>query len=130
MLLNSKISKASQLGIEFETEILTSKTPFSERDLCAVIGNVLENAIEASSRHPKPYIYFTMYREGKQLHIQCDNTFVTAPVFENGRLLTTKEDKTTHGIGTQNICSIVETYHGTAAFSVDEKFHAAISIPV
>ena len=130
VLLNSKISKASQLGIEFETEILTSKTPFSERDLCAVIGNVLENAIEASSRHPKPYIYFTMYREGKQLHIQCDNTFVTAPVFENGRLLTTKEDKTTHGIGTQNICSIVETYHGTAAFSVDELFHAAISIPV
>lgn len=130
VLLNSKISKASQLGIEFETEILTSKTPFSERDLCAVIGNVLENAIEASSSHPKPYIYFTMYREGKQLHIQCDNTFVTAPVFENGRLLTTKEDKTTHGIGTQNICSIVETYRGTATFSVDEQFHAAISIPV
>ena len=51
ILLNSKISKASQLGIKFETEILTSETPFSERDLCAVIDNVIENAIEASSVH-------------------------------------------------------------------------------
>lgn len=130
VLLNSKISKAAQLGITFETEILTSETPFSERDLCTVIGNVLENAIEASSKHAEPCIYFAMYQEQQQLHIQCDNTYTTAPVFENGRLLTTKEDKATHGIGTQNICSIVEAYHGTVRFSVDERFHVAISIPV
>lgn len=129
VLLNSKISKATQLGITFDTEILTSETPFSERDLCAVIGNVIENAIEASSAHTEPYIYFTMYKDEQQLHIQCDNTYTAAPVFENGRLLTTKEDKTTHGIGTQNICSIVESYHGTTEFSVDERFHVAISIP-
>lgn len=130
VLLNSKISKASQLGIEFETEILTSKTPFSERDLCAVIGNVIENAIEASSVHEKPYIYFTMYQDKGQLHIQCENTFVTAPVFKNGRPLTTKEDKTAHGIGTQNICSIVNAYHGTTGFSADERFHTVISLPM
>lgn len=130
VLLNSKISKATQLGITFETEILTSDTPFSERDLCAVIGNIMENAIEASSVHTEPYIYFTMYQKEQQLHIQCDNTYTTAPVFENGRLLTTKENKTTHGIGTQNINSIVESYHGIVKFSVDERFHVAISIPV
>ena len=130
VLLNSKISKATQLGITFETEILTSETPFSERDLCAVIGNILENAIEASSKHTEPYIYFTMYQDKQQLYIQCENTYTTAPVFENGRPLTTKEDKTTHGIGTQNICSIVEAYQGTARFSVDERFHVNISIPL
>lgn len=130
VLLNSKISKATQLGIAFETEILTSETPFSERDLCAVIGNVLENAIEASSKHTEPCIYFTIYQKEQQLHIQCDNTYTTAPVFENGRLLTTKADKTTHGIGTQNICSIVEAYHGTTKFFVDDRFHIAISVPI
>lgn len=130
VLLNSKISKATQLGITFETEIPTSETPFSERDLCAVIGNILENAIEASSKHTEPYIYFTMYQDKQQLYIQCENTYTTAPVFENGRPLTTKEDKTTHGIGTQNICSIVEAYQGTARFSVDERFHVNISIPL
>lgn len=130
VLLNSKISKASHLGITFETEILTSETPFSERDLCAVIGNVIENAIEASSNHADPYIYFTMYQEEQQLRIQCDNTFATAPIFENDRLLTTKENKSTHGIGTQNIRSIVEAYHGTVMFSVDERFHVAISVPI
>lgn len=130
VLLNSKISNASQLGIRFETEIRTSATPFSERDLCTLIGNILGNAIEASASHADPYIYFSIYHEAQQLHIQCDNTYSIAPIFENGKLLTTKENKTTHGIGTQNIRSVVEAYHGTVEFSADEQFHVRISIPV
>lgn len=94
------------------------------------MGNILENAIEASSTHEKPSICFKMYKEENQLHIQCDNTFTTAPIFENGKLITTKENKTTHGIGTQNICSVVEAYHGTIQFSVDEQFHVTITIPL
>ena len=129
VLLNSKISNAAQFGIRFETEIRTSTTPFSERDLCTLIGNILENAIEASSSHTSPYIYFSMYQENQQLHIQCDNTYSVVPVFKNGKLITTKENKTTHGIGTQNICSVVESYHGTVQFSVDDQFHVTISIP-
>ncbi len=130
VLLNSKISKASELGITFDTEIQTSTTPFSNRDLCTLIGNIIENAIEASSNHQNPYIYFTMYQEHHQLHIQCDNTYTVTPILENGRLITTKENKATHGIGTQNICSVVETYHGTVEFTFDEQFHVAISIPI
>lgn len=130
VLLNSKISIASQLGITFDTEIQTSTTPFSERDLCTLIGNIIENAIEASSKHAKPYIYFTMYQEQQHLYIKCDNTYTTAPIFENGKLITTKENKTTHGIGTQNIRSVAEAYQGTIQFTVDEQFHVAISIPV
>ena len=38
VLLNSKISQASQIGITFDTEISTSSTPFSEKDLQYVIG--------------------------------------------------------------------------------------------
>ena len=39
VMLNNKISKAHQFGITFDTELLTSTTPFSDSDLCAVVGN-------------------------------------------------------------------------------------------
>ena len=130
VLLNNKISKTRQLGITFEPELLTTTTPFSDSDLCALVGNILENAIEASVQHENPYIFFSMKKANHQLLIQCDNTFTVPPVFEKGNLVTTKSDKAYHGIGTKTIRSIVEAYHGTTEFTVDDLFHVTISIPV
>lgn len=130
VLINNKISKAKQSGITFDTEILTSTTPFSDSDLCAVIGNILENAIEASSKHDNPYIYFSMKKANHKLLIQCDNTYSVPPIFEKGNLVTTKSDKSFHGIGTKTIRSVVDDYHGTTEFTVDELFHINISVPL
>lgn len=130
VLLNTKISQALKLGITFETEIHSHSTPFSERDLCTVIGNIIENAIEAASAHPNPYIFFTMYQEDQVFRIQCNNTYVVPPIFNNGKLITTKDNSIMHGIGTQNICSVVDAYNGTTEFSVDDQFHVTVSIPL
>ena len=130
VLINNKISKARQLGITFEPEIFVSSTPFTDSDLCALLGNILENAIEASSHHENPYISFSMKKEKQTLLIQCDNTFTVAPVFENGSLVTTKENKSYHGIGTKTMRSIVDSYHGSLEFTVDDLFHVNISIPL
>lgn len=130
VLLNSKITKAHERGITVDTEIHNSNTPFSDKDLCAVIGNLLENAIEAATGHEEPYIYFSIRKKDDQLHILCENTYTTPPIFKNGKLVTTKEHKDYHGIGTQNIRSITESYHGTVSFTADEQFHAQIILPV
>lgn len=129
VLLNNKISKARQLGIQIDVELLTNTTPFSDSDLCAVIGNILENAIEAAVKHEEPYIYFSMKKENNQLMIQCDNTYTIAPVLEKGNFVTTKADKAYHGIGTKNIRSVVEEYHGNTEFIVDDSFHVKVSVP-
>lgn len=129
VLLNNKISKARQLGIQIEVELLTNTTPFSDSDLCAVVGNILENAIEAAAKHEEPYIYFSMRKDHNQLMIQCDNTYTIAPVLEKGNFVTTKTDKAYHGIGTKNIRSVVNDYHGNTEFIVDDKFHVKINVP-
>lgn len=129
VMLNNKISKAHQLGITFDTELLTSSTPFSDSDLCAVVGNILENAIEASSKHEDPYIHFMMKKTDKQFVIECQNNYVVAPVFEKGNLVTTKSDKSYHGIGTKTIRSIVDSYHGITTFTVDDLFCVKIVVP-
>lgn len=130
VLLNNKISKAQSLGITFDTALLTSSTPFTDSDLCAVVGNIIENAIEAASRHENPYICFSMQLDKQQLLIQCDNTYSVAPVTENGSFITTKANKAYHGIGTKTIRSVVEDYHGTTEFIVDELFHVKIAVPI
>lgn len=130
VLINNKLSKARQLGITIDTEILTTTTPFSDNDLCAVLGNILENAIEASTNHNNPYIYFSMKKANHQLLIQCDNTYTIPPIFKKGELVTTKADKAYHGIGTKTICSIIEKYRGTTKFTVDDMFHVNIVIPL
>ncbi|MBQ7942934.1 MAG: GHKL domain-containing protein [Lachnospiraceae bacterium] len=129
VLLNNKISKAKQLGIQIEVELLSNTTPFSDSDLCAVVGNILENAIEAAAKHEEPYIYFSMRKENNQLLIQCDNTYAIAPVLERGNFVTTKADKAYHGIGTKTIRSVVEEYHGKTEFNVDEQFHVNVNVP-
>jgi len=130
VMLNNKISKARQLGITFDTELLTSITPFSDSDLCAVVGNILENAIEASSKHINPYILFSMKKLNENLIIECENNYTVAPIFEKGNLITTKSDKAYHGIGTKTIRSVVDEYHGTTEFAVNDMFLIKVVVPI
>ncbi len=130
VLMNHKAAKARQAGITFDTEIMTSVTPFSDSDLCALLGNILENAIEASTGHENPYIFFSIKKENGRLLITCDNTFTIPPVFEKGTLVTTKADKAYHGIGTKTIRSIVENYQGTVSFAADDMFHIRAEVPL
>ena len=60
VLINSKINKASSLNIPMETEILTNEFPMDDRDLISLVGNILENAIEAAAQCEEPSIHFSI----------------------------------------------------------------------
>ena len=129
VLLNTKISRATALQIPIDTTIMVHKIPLEDKDLCAIIGNLLDNAIEAAEKAEQPAISFSMQREENCLIIRCDNSFFDTPIFENGALITSKQNKTLHGIGTQNIRSAAERYGGTVTFTFDAFFHACVTIP-
>lgn len=130
VLINNKLTKAAELNIPFETEIQTNNFPLDDKDLCALVGNILENALEATAHHTEPYIFFSMKTQNNQLLITCDNTYSIHPIMENGNFITIKENKSYHGIGTKTIKSITDSYHGSITFSVDDQFHVRISIPL
>lgn len=129
VLINSKVSKSNTLNIPIEAEIHTNDFPMDDQDLCALIGNVLENAIEASTQAEHPAISFSIEKEDSNCVIRCANSFSVEPIFCNGELPTTKTDKEIHGIGTQIIKSIARKYHGEAEFAVDEQFRVTVRIP-
>lgn len=129
VLLSSKLSKAAQHDIKVDTEILCGTLPLNNRDLCSLIGNILENAIEAASKHPEPYIFFSIRKTEDTYEIDCDNTYSVKPIIDGSRFISTKENTVYHGIGTKNIRSVVREYHGSVDFIVDEQFHVHITLP-
>ena len=117
------------MNITFDSEQLTNSFPLSDYDLCSLIGNILDNAIEASKDADNPYISFSIKKEGNCCIIQCNNTFLNPPKIINNRFQTTKHNKKTHGIGTQIIKSIAYNNNGTAVFNIDTLFCVTVSIP-
>ncbi len=89
--------------------------PFSDTDLCAVLANGLDNAIEACRKLPDPLRRLTLRaRVDKGLFVlQVLNPCPEAPEERGGRFFTTKADAGRHGLGLESIRSIAEKYGGS-----------------
>jgi sensor histidine kinase regulating citrate/malate metabolism len=131
-ILNSKISLAisKQISVKADAHIpLALKT--SELDLCVIIGNLFDNAIEASLTLPEDKRLIRVYMDMKntQLYI-CFTNFTAAKkqIKMNGRFRTTKGDG--HGFGLVRIDTIIERLDGyISRNSEDGAFTTEILIP-
>lgn len=130
ILLNSKISKAQQRDIKLDTEIAVSKIRISDKDMCALLGNIIDNAYEATEKlESNRYVKLIIREKDSGCFIHCENTYAEAPVIVDGKFITSKRATLEHGIGTENIKSIVKKYNSTIDFSVEEVFIVNIVIP-
>ncbi len=130
-LLQAKSNLARENGIEL-SHIIRIEEPIEidEIELGIIIGNALDNAIEATQKiteNERKRIDFRMMSLSSLIAITVEN-----PIEENidtGNLSTTKSDKALHGYGVQSIKSIAERYGGSAEFECkDRKFLARISM--
>lgn len=108
---------------------LTSCLPISDTELCAILSNAIDNAINACNALP-PYIEKIIdihaFEKNGHLFFQISNTCKSDVVFKGGLPVTFKAN---HGFGTKSICSIVERHGGIYNFSVkDNKFILQISV--
>ena len=131
-ILNSKISLARSKGIEVQVDAhIPVQLKMSEVDLCVIIGNLFDNAIEASMGLPvnERLIRIYMDMKGTQLYISFTN-FTAGKKLEKlgGLFRTTKGDG--HGFGLVRIDSIVERLDGyLSRNSEDGAFTTEILIP-
>lgn len=105
-----------QKDIVFVTQFsIPDMLSFEETDLCVILGNILDNAIEASEKITKSCRRIELqmeYRPGS-LFIVVKNKYAgRLSTDRRGRLLTTKEEKTSHGIGIRSIERIARKYQG------------------
>jgi len=110
-IINSKLSLATAKDISINAKAIVPKTlPFSEINLCIILGNLLDNATEACLKLPADSRFIRLYvaiMKG-QLYISVSNA--CDKVKKSGRtFLTTKEGG---GFGLLRIDGIVEKHSG------------------
>lgn len=131
-ILNSKISLARSRHI---TVLADAHIPFSlnisELDLCAVIGNLFDNAIEASMELPeeKRLIRIYMDMKGNQLYLSFTNFTAGRKLEKHGRLFSSTKGAD-RGLGLLRVDSIVERLDGyLSRGSEDGAFTTEILLP-
>ncbi|HBN83909.1 MAG TPA: ATP-binding protein [Clostridiales bacterium] len=131
-ILNSKISlaKSKNIPVTVDAHIPVALT-ISELDLCVIIGNLFDNAIEASLALPEGQRMIRVYMDMKntQLYISFTNFTATKKQRKiNGRFHTTKGQG--HGFGLIRIDQIVKRLDGyISRNSEDGAFTTEILLP-
>lgn|GEM_PF-2238307 len=129
-LLSSKYNVMIEHDIEFNCKVdLPEVMSIKIIDLSIVLGNALDNAIEACmDLHDQKSIDLNIYTEMDYVVIKIKNSFNEQRIKENYR--TTKDDAKNHGYGLKNIKFVVEKYDGI--FKINSKngeFLLNVAIP-
>ncbi|MBS6195359.1 MAG: GHKL domain-containing protein [Clostridiales bacterium] len=112
-ILNSKISLALKNGIEVDYKAsCPANLTVSDVDLCALIGNLFDNAVEACEKltEGKPFIRLYIGVLKKQLYISVTNATGEKIRKLDSEYITTKRGN--HGHGLKRINLVVEKYQG------------------
>lgn len=112
-ILNMKMNKCEDLKIVVEHEISHIKNPvLNNMDLAVIVGILLDNAIEATSKVNKKKIKMDIRSVKGVLIIEIENTFDGMVIKKRNRFMTRKKNKEFHGMGIKNIENILEKYDG------------------
>lgn len=112
-ILSSKVSIAQKQGINVNCKAhVPSSLKISDVHLCALIGNLLDNAIEACLKVPKTArfirIYIGLFKSQLYISVQNSTTFVKRKKLSE--LVTSKKGE--HGLGLKRVDKIVSEYDG------------------
>ena len=131
-ILNSKISLAKDRQITVQCDAhVPVRLKMSELDLCCIIGNLFDNAIEASLSLPEDQRLIRVYMDvkGTQLYISFTNLTSTKKLAKVGKVFKTSKGDG-HGFGLVRIDNIIERLDGyLSRNSEDGAFTTEILIP-
>ena len=131
-ILNSKISLARAKGIDVVAHArIPVRLKSSEIDLCCILGNLFDNAIEASAKLPEDQRRIRVYMDMKntQLYISFTNFTAGKKLKKEGKLFRSTKGEG-HGFGLIRIDAIVERLGGyISRNSEDGAFTTEILLP-
>ena len=131
-LINYKIASANDSGIAFRCNLaFPEQTGIDVFDLTALLGNLLDNALDASRHAQSPQIELTAGVKRGYLSIIVSNRIDSSVLESNPKLMTTKGDKLSHGLGTRSVRQICEKYDGSLDYyELDGLFVADILLKI
>ena len=131
MLLEQKRILAEQEGIAFTIQAVpVAEWMFDDSETCSLLGNLLDNAIEACMRmdyNANKWVSVKIENQKQLLFIKIENSASEIPVMKDKRPISVKQDKIRHGYGLKSVERIVNKYEGTITYqSEDRAFHVKL----
>ncbi len=123
VLLSKKKAECIEQGIEFIIDPIQVDLDFmGNMDIVALFSNLINNAIESSSRSKTKRIFLSIIMANENfVVIKMENSCDVKPVVINSRLKTIKENEPLHGIGMSSIRRAIKNYNGYLQWSYDER---------
>lgn len=123
-VLDHFITRAAELEVPIKVNFRVSRNiGITDTDLCVLLGNALENAMDATLRvePEKRYIIARALEEEDRVYITFDNSF-DGELKADGKntFLSRKRDYTASGIGIASIRAIVKKYNGDLHIAAED----------
>lgn len=128
-VLSVKLGEMERLGIPSDLQVnLPENLPLSDTDLCALLGNALDNAMEACAKVKTPDIRLRCRVDKGMLMLMVSNPL---PGDEKPGLGTTKADGKNHGFGLPGMAEIARRCGGSLdTCTKDGRFQLIACIPM
>ena len=119
-VLNYKLQKAEQEKIHMDLDVLIpTDIEIEPCDITIILGNLLDNSIEATKGKSDSWIRVKILYRLKRLNIIVTNTYSNELVYQGDFYQTSKQDKKKHGYGMRNIKEVVDRYDGIMDTNAD-----------
>ena len=118
-VINRFAEMFSQKNIEFMVSgHLPSECFVDAFDLCTIFSNILENALEASEKCEEEFrrVKLQIRYDADMIFILEENYLAEEIQRKSGILKTSKQEKTGHGYGVQNVIESAKNYTGTVEY--------------
>lgn len=131
-LIGNKTAAAQEQQIAAEVNMeFPRHTNIRSADLTAILGNLLDNALEAAKkvRGDQRFIRLTVRRIYNMLVIKVENGCEAPPVAKQGELITSKTEGGLHGWGLKSVRAAAEKYDGIVeTMYEDHVFRAVVTL--
>lgn len=127
-IIAEKKKRAESCGLKIEVDGTITGVEISPVNMCKMLGNLLDNAIEAASNpglkdlSPEDKVIDLQFKHTDNFFmISVTNPCVEHPKIKDGKIVTSKSDKKNHGFGITNIRNAAENCGGELSVSCEEK---------
>ncbi len=131
-VLNSKLSIAGQKGIRVNCKaVLPAALSVEDVDLCVLLGNLLDNALEACEKIPEEQRFLRIYMvvNRSQLYMSVQNSAREELDFNERNYISTKRGN--HGLGMKRVKALADKYEGYLTLANEPGIFAAeVTLPL
>lgn len=123
VILNRYVQECERKGLRFEYDVkVCNLRDIDDMDLVTILGNLLDNAIEAAEKSQEKNVYLETSLRNAYRVILIQNSSLP-PRESYGRLLSSKPDQSMHGFGLKSVAKCLKKYHGDLHWDYDEDNH-------